>query len=157
MTTGMSTDMTTETATKSNDAIVARLRDLAAKVPVMNLLGAEVIDFDHSQQAVTMGYTATPEMCHSKVIVQGGLITAMVDSAMAYACMGCFDELMAVPTLEIKVSFLEAGKAGPMRATARARRLGRSVGFLEGELYQHEKLIATSSSTVRLIPIKSNR
>ncbi|MFT5446987.1 MAG: hypothetical protein ACI9DC_002162 [Gammaproteobacteria bacterium] len=142
---------------ESNDAIVARLRNLATNVPVMDLLGAEVVDFDRSQQSIIMGYTATPEMCHSKVIVQGGLITAMVDSAMAYACMGCFDELMAVPTLEIKVSFLEAGKAGPMIAKASARRLGKSVGFLEGELYQHEKLIATSSSTVRLIPIKSDR
>ena len=142
---------------ESEDAIVARLGNFAAKVPVMKLLGAEVIDFDHSQQTITMGYTATPEMCHSKVIVQGGLITAMVDSAMAYACMGCFEELMAVPTLEIKVSFLEAGNPGPMRAIGRARRLGRSVGFLEGELYQHEKLIATSTSTVRLIPITAGK
>lgn len=141
----------------ANDAIVSRLRNFAAKVPVMKLLGAEVIEFDRSQQTITMGYIATPEMCHSKVIVQGGLITAMVDSAMAYACMGCFDELMAVPTLEIKVNFLEAGNPGPMRAIARARRLGRSVGFLEGELYQHEKLIATASSTVRLIPIAADR
>lgn len=143
--------------TESNEAVVARLRQLAARVPVMDLLGAKVIDFDRSRLQITMGYEATPAMCHSKVIVQGGLITAMVDSAMAYACMGCFEELIGVPTLEIKVSFLEAGKAGPMLARARARRLGRSVGFLEGELYQQEKLIATSSSTVRLIAPKGNQ
>ena len=141
---------------ESNGTIVARLHNFAAKVPVMKFLGAEILEFDHAQQTITMSYIATPEMCHSKVIVQGGLITAMVDSSMAYACMGCFEELMAVPTLEIKVSFLEAGNPGPMRAVARARRLGKSVGFLEGELYQHEKLIATASSTVRLIPITTD-
>ena len=75
-----------------------------------------------------MGYKATPAMCHTKVIVQGGLITAMVDSAMAYACMGCFEDWVSVPTLEIKVSFLKAGNPGAMIAKARARHLGRTSG-----------------------------
>ena len=134
---------------ESDEAIVARLRTITS--PALSFISGEIVDFDHGQQQLTMSFEATPTMCHSKVIVQGGFITAMVDSAMAYACMGCFEDRVAVPTLEIKVSFLKAGNAGAMIAKARARRLGKSVGFLEAELYQHDHLIATSSSTVRLI------
>ena len=142
---------------ESNAAIVARLRAVAAEVPVMQFIGGEVLDFDRDRQAVTMSYQATPQMCHSKVIVQGGLITAMLDSAMAYACMGCFAARVAVPTLEIKVSFLKAGNPGAMIAKARAVHLGKSVGFLEASLYQHDHLIATASSTIRLIQLTGSQ
>ena len=143
-----------ELTTEPNEAIVARLRAIAVAVPAMQLIGAHVIAFERSTQEITMGYEASADMCHSQVIVQGGFITAMVDSAMAYACMGCFDGSIAVPTLEIKVSFLNAGKAGAMIAKSRPVRLGKSVGFLEAELYQDDVLIATSSSTVRLIHLR---
>lgn len=137
---------------ESDEAVVTRLRTIGS--PALSLIGGKVIDFNRDKHEITMGFEATPAMCHSKVIVQGGFITAMVDSAMAYACMGCFDDRIAVPTLEIKVSFLKAGNAGTMIAKARALHLGKSVGFLEAELYQHDHLIATSSSTVRLIHLR---
>lgn len=140
-----------ELTTESNAAIVARLSAIARVVPAMDLISAQIMTFERSAQEITMSFQASPAMCHSKVIVQGGFITAMVDSAMAYACMGCFEAPIAVPTLEIKVSFLNAGKAGAMIAKSRPVRLGKSVGFLAAELYQDDVLIATSSSTVRLI------
>jgi len=98
-----------------------------------------------------MSFEATPEMCHSRIIVQGGFITAMVDSAMAYAAMGASEGRAAVPTLEIKVSFLKAGNPGTLVSRARVIRLGKTVGFLEAELYQSDELIATASSTIRLL------
>ena len=101
-----------------------------------------------------MHFLATPQMCHSEVIVQGGFITAMVDTAMAYAAMGMSHGRIAVPTLEIKVSFLKAGNPGEMVAKGRVVRMGRRVGFLEAELYQGDALIATSSSTVRLLALE---
>lgn len=133
----------------SNDEIVAMLRTRSS--PALQMIAGEVIAYEQARHEVTMQFAATPQMCHSQVIVQGGFITAMVDSAMAHAAMGCYEHRVAVPTLEIKVSFLEAGNAGPMHAIARALRMGRSVGFLSGELYQRDRLIATATSTIRII------
>ncbi len=133
----------------SDDEIVEILRGKGS--PALDSIGGRIVAFDGERNEVTMDFEATPGMCHSRVIVQGGYITAMVDSAMAYAAMGALEGRAAVPTLEIKVSFLEAGNPGPMRATARAVRLGKSVGFLEGELFQEDRRIATASSTVRLL------
>ena len=134
----------------NDQAIVEMLRGRGS--PALEAIGGEVLGFDAERAEVTMGFLATPGMCHSRVIVQGGFITAMVDSAMAYAAMGACEGRVAVPTLEIKVSFLEAGNPGPMTATARVVRMGRTIGFLEAQLRQRGALIATSSSTVRIIP-----
>jgi uncharacterized protein (TIGR00369 family) len=133
----------------SDEAITTLLRGRGS--PALDTIGGQVLAYDRERREVRMSFEATPSMCHSRVIVQGGFITAMVDSAMAYAAIGACEGRAAVPTLEIKVSFLEAGNPGPMHARARVVRLGRSVGFLEGELFQEERLIATASSTVRLL------
>ena len=133
----------------TDDEIVTTLRGRGS--PALTSIGGQVVAYDSRRKEVTMSFEATPAMCHSRVIVQGGFITAMVDSAMAYAAMGAYQGRVAVPTLEIKVSFLKAGNPGPMISKARALRLGRTVGFLEAELFQADTLIATSSSTVRII------
>lgn len=138
--------------TMTDDEIIAMLRTRSS--PALRMIGGEVTGYVQARQEVTMRFEATAQMCHSQVIVQGGFITAMVDSAMAHAAMGCYAERVAVPTLEIKVNFLEAGNPGPMLATARVVRLGRTVGFLEADLHQRERRIATATSTIRIIAPK---
>jgi len=133
----------------TDDQITALLRTRGS--PALNTIGGQVLAFSQERGEVTMSFEATPEMCHSRVIVQGGFITAMVDSAMAYAAMGASKGRAAVPTLEIKVSFLRAGNPGTLISRARVLRLGKSVGFLEAELYQCDELVATSSSTIRIL------
>lgn len=132
----------------TDDEITALLASRGS--PALESIGGRVTGFTQATNEIRMDFEAKPWMCHSRVIVQGGFITAMVDSAMAYAAMGATRGEAAVPTLEVKVSFLKAGNPGPISATARARRIGRSVGFLEGELVQNGETIATASSTVRI-------
>jgi uncharacterized protein (TIGR00369 family) len=134
----------------TDEEITALLGTLGS--PALRTIGGEVLCFRQERNEVEMVFEATAQMCHSRVIVQGGFITAMVDSAMAYAAMGACRGRMAVPTLEIKVSFLKAGNPGCLLAKARVVRLGRTIGFLDGELFQDDALIATATSTVRLIP-----
>jgi uncharacterized protein (TIGR00369 family) len=133
----------------TDDEITALLRTRGS--PALSTIGGQVLAYDGGRREVSMSFEATPQMCHSRIIVQGGFITAMVDSAMAYAAMGASEGHAAVPTLEIKVSFLRAGNPGPFLARARVVRLGKTVGFLEAELHQNDELIATSSSTIRVI------
>ena len=139
---------------QSDPDIVERLQRIGKTSAVNNTLDAQVLSFDPDTHEVVMSFTATPAMCHSRVIVQGGFITAMVDCAMAYSAMGAFEKPIAVPTLEIKVSFLKVGNAGQLIAKARPQRLGKSVGFIEAELFQNDDIIATSTSTIRIIHLK---
>ena len=92
-------------------------------------------------------------MCHSGNVVQGGFVTAWIDSAMARAAMLATEGALAPATLEIKVSFFRAANPGPVRAEGWVERLGRSIGFLEGRLTTLDgDVLATATSTVKLVP-----
>ncbi len=72
-----------------------------------------------------------PAFCHSQgTICQGGFLTGMVDTAMANAAIVKGKLAVAVPTLELKISFFEAMGPGIVYAEGRVMRWGGSVGFL---------------------------
>lgn len=115
-------------------------------------LGGKALSFDAETSTMRMQFEAVPEFCHSGDIVQGGFITGMLDSAMAHAVFGVEKGWVILPTLEIKVSFLEAAHPGTLIATAQVVRIGKSVAFLEAELHDDDgRLLATATSTTRVI------
>lgn len=115
-------------------------------------LGGHVLSFDTDTNTLRMKFEAIPEFCHSGDIVQGGFITGMLDAAMAHAVFGVEKGWVILPTLEIKVSFLEAAHPGSLIATARIVRMGKSVAFLEAELHDDDgRVLATATSTTRVI------
>ena len=118
--------------------------------PSVQTLGGKITDFDARNGEITMTFEAVDAFCHSGNIVQGGYITGMLDSAMTWSVRGNLGKEVAVPTLEIKVSFIAPGNPGELVAKARPVHLGRSTAFLSGELYQHDQLVATGTSTTKL-------
>jgi acyl-CoA thioesterase len=121
---------------------------------LMQSLGdGRVVEFIASENRAVMEFTGRPEMCHSGNVVQGGFVTAWIDSAMARAAMLATEGALAPATLEIKVSFFRAANPGPVRAEGWIERLGRSIGFLEGRLTTLDgDVLATATSTVKLVP-----
>lgn len=133
--------------------IIARLR--RERQPCVETMGGEVLEVDGQRGWIKMRWVAKPEFCHSGNIVQGGFITGMVDSSMAHAAMVRGHFQMAVPTLEIKVSFFSPGHPGPMIGEGWVERWGRSTAFLEGRLYREGgDIVAKASATARLVPAK---
>jgi acyl-CoA thioesterase len=121
---------------------------------LMESLGdGRVVEFIAAENRAVMEFTGRPEMCHSGNVVQGGYVTAWIDSAMARAAMLATEGALAPATLEIKVSFFRAANPGPVRAEGWVERLGRSIGFLEGRLTTLDgEVLATATSTVKLVP-----
>ena len=75
-------------------------------------------------------------------------MTGWLDAGMATACQFQSAEDTAVASLEIKASFLLAAHPGLYRSHGRVVRIGRTVAFLEAELYDAEdRLVATATST----------
>jgi uncharacterized protein (TIGR00369 family) len=115
-------------------------------------LGGRLLSYNEAERSIRMRFKAVPAFCHSVDIVQGGFITGMLDAAMSHAVFAVEKGWVILPTLEIKISFLEAVHPGDLFATGRIVRLGKSVVFLEGELRDAEgMLLATASSTARVI------
>lgn len=115
------------------------------------LLGLRPLEIDPERGFARIGYTARPEFCNPLGVIQGGFLSAMVDEAMAIACVASADFEIFVPTLELKVSFLRSGYPGSMVAEGQVVRLGRSIAFLEGCLYDEGgELIVTASATAKV-------
>ena len=134
--------------------IVEQLNELSP--PALKTLGGKAVAFDAANKTLHMEFLATDRFTHSGGIVQGGFVTGMIDAAMAHAVIAVLEDLVVVPSLEIKVSFLEIARAGPLHATGRVVRLGKSIAFLDGELRNPQgDLLATATSTVRIIRPKT--
>ena len=99
-----------------------------------------------------MTFDISDELTHSGgKIVQGGFITAMLDTTMAHLLIfvkkGEYNPL----TLNINVAFVASGSPGIFTAKAKIEKLGNSIVFTSGSLHQEDKLIATATSTNKLI------
>lgn len=139
-------------ATEQPD-LAARIRQMnEGAPPCVKSLGGSVEDFDPGRRLITMAFSMPLEFCHSGNVVQGGFVTGMLDAAMAHAVFLELGMRISLPSLDISVSFLRPTLAGVQRAHGRILRLGRSVAFLEGELFDAEgRLTARATSTARVI------
>ena len=130
------------------------LKALKAEQPqAVRTLNGELLDIDSARGYARFRFEVVPAFCHSQgKVCQGGFLTGMVDTAMAGAAMVKGRLGVAVPTLEIKVSFFEAMGPGIVYAEGRVMRWGGSVGFLDGDLKDEKgRLIVHATSTIKII------
>jgi len=124
------------------------------KAPCTDTLGMKVVSFCSEPPTIEMEFEAKYEFTHSEgQVVQGGFVTGMLDAPMAHLLMGIFDFKVSPMTLDINVSFLAPSKTGKLNCIAEVVQLGKSTAFMASKLYQDNSLVATSTSTVKLIPL----
>ncbi|MDC0979981.1 PaaI family thioesterase [bacterium] len=124
--------------------------------PCGETLGLNVLRFQSEPPEIEIEFEAKYEFTHSEgQIVQGGFVAAMLDAPMAHLLMGLFEEPIVPMTLDINVSYLAPSKPGKLNCVAEVVQLGKSTAFMSSRLYQEEKLVATATSTVKIVPIKS--
>jgi uncharacterized protein (TIGR00369 family) len=136
-------------ATDMND-VVARLN--ASRPPCVHALGGEAVRYRPEPTELEMRFDMPLEFCHSGNVVQGGFVTGMLDATMAHCVFAHLGGRLALPSLEIKVSFLKPTLAGEQRAVGRIERLGRSIVFLSGDLFDAAgERTATATSTAKVV------
>jgi uncharacterized protein (TIGR00369 family) len=135
-----------------NDADLLQMMRASPPEPVKTLNG-ELIDIDQARGTCRFRFEIVPAFCHSDGrICQGGFLTGMVDTAMANAAIVKGNLAVAVPTLELKISFFEAMGPGIVFAEGRVMRWGGSVGFLDGDLKDEKgRLIVHATSTIKIV------
>jgi uncharacterized protein (TIGR00369 family) len=104
----------------------------------------------------TIEWTAPAEYCFptaSGPIVQGGLMTALLDAAMGGACWTVLDRDQAFLTADLRVEFLRAARPGVIRATGTVIRRTRRVVFCSAEAVDAEGTqLAASRCTQVVLP-----
>ena len=140
-----------------NDTDLLQLMRANPPEPVKTLNG-ELIEIDQARGACRFRFEVVPAFCHSDGrICQGGFLTGMVDTAMANAAIVKGNLAVAVPTLELKISFFEAMGPGIVFAEGRVMRWGGSVGFLDGDIKDERgRLIVHATSTIKIVRPKKS-
>ncbi|MEQ1889415.1 MAG: PaaI family thioesterase [Alphaproteobacteria bacterium] len=137
----------------TDDEILQALRERGRTLQFMRYLdGVTDSVSQHLRQAI-LRFHPKADLCQTAGVIQGGFVTAMLDAAMAQSVMVASQLSLGPPTLELKVSFFRAAIPGPHMAIGRVLRMGKSIGFLEAELFNDKhQLIAKSSATAMLVP-----
>ncbi len=135
----------------SDEELVRRLR--ANPPEAVKTLNGELLSMDSERGIARFRFEIVPAFCHSNGrICQGGFLTGMVDTAMANAAIAKGRLAVAVPTLELKISFFEAMGPGVVHAEGRVMRWGGSVGFLDGDIRDEAgRLIVHATSTIKIV------
>ena len=124
----------------------------------MKQLSGKVLQINFKTQSLKMSFQATEDICHSNgTIIQGGFTTVMMDSCMAFLVMELTDFIYTPMSLDINVSFLAAGRPGRLDCESKIIKLGKSIGFASAKLHQNEELIATASSSLKLVKIDGSQ
>ncbi|PKQ03753.1 MAG: phenylacetic acid degradation protein [Alphaproteobacteria bacterium HGW-Alphaproteobacteria-12] len=123
--------------------------------PASRYLGLEILEADKESRTVKVAFNAGPDLCNMWGGIQGGMVAAMLDDVMSLAVGLDLEWGQISPTLELKVSMLNAARPGRIIGTGRVIKRGKSVGFIEGELMDEEgRLLATGSSTATFVTLK---
>ena len=118
------------------------------QLPVAGLLAAQPIRCDPQRGRITVAFQARREFCNLIGSVQGGMLTAMLDLAMSFAVLCALDDGHAVPSLEVKTSFIAPARPGEIVGEGMLVRRGRSIAFMEGRLTDLQgNLLTTASAT----------
>lgn len=109
-----------------------------------------------SKGSATIEWDATPEYgfpTKGGHVIQGGLVTALLDAAMGGACWSVVDDDQAFLTADLRVEFLRSTRVGTVRCTGTVVRRTRRVVFCEAQLVDADGvLLAVSRCTQVVLP-----
>ncbi len=86
-------------------------------------------------------------------VVQGGMVSAVLDAAMGGACWTVLDRNQSFLTVDIRVEFLRSTRPGVLRAVGEVVRRTRKVVFCAATLYDAAGVtLAASRGTQVVLP-----
>ncbi|MFF5227510.1 PaaI family thioesterase [Dactylosporangium sp. NPDC000521] len=84
-------------------------------------------------------------------VIQGGLVTAILDSAMGGACFTTLDRDELFLTADLRVEFFRPTRPGTLRAVGTVLRRTRKVVFCAAELYDVEGTTLAASRCTQVL------
>jgi uncharacterized protein (TIGR00369 family) len=120
--------------------------------PVAKTLGWTLRAIDAEAGTIEIGFTAGEPFLNPTGAVQGGFLAAMLDDTMGPAVFAMGKGAIFAPTIDLHVSFLKPARPGAFVGKGRVVSLGKSIAFLEGELFDETGvLVARATATARVM------
>ena len=104
--------------------------------------------------STSIEWTATPEYCFPTAegpVVQGGLVTALLDAAMGGACWTVLDLDQVFLTADLRVEFLHVSRPGLLTASGTVVRRTRRIVFCSAELHAADGVLLAASRCTQVV------
>ena len=125
--------------------------------PTARWLGMEVLNWDRETMTLRLAFNPPRDVINFGGVVQGGFLIAMMDDAMGFNCFISLGMTNRQASIDLHTHFLRPVEYGRVEVEARVVRAGRSVAFLEAELYGPDgELSARAASSMKLTAIAGN-
>jgi acyl-CoA thioesterase len=102
--------------------------------PFFCLMGIDVVSAEQGNAVLKM--KVRPDMHNGVGWLQGGILAAVADEAMALALYTMLSKNEGIATISESTSFIRGVQEGYIIAKGRVIRKGRRVAFAEGEVYE---------------------
>lgn len=117
--------------------------------PMARSLGAVLQQHDAANGQLVVSFEPDDAFVQGAGLLQGGIVSAMLDFAMAFGAFGAVPAGHSVSTASLQVSFLRPAPQGRYTATAQIERCGRTLVFTRAQLNDHHgRAVATGASTL---------
>ena len=129
-----------------------QVQERIAISPFIELMGLEVISADHEAMEITMRMPFKPEFERKAGTGQfhGGVIAALIDTVGDYALGMMVGS--GLPTINFRTDYLRPAINTSLTATARVRRMGRSVGVADVDVFDDQgRLVAVGRGTYAMV------
>jgi uncharacterized protein (TIGR00369 family) len=122
---------------------------LALTPPAAAMLGREIVAIDADTGVVELVFFAKPEFANRHGSVQGGLVSAMLDSATSVALLAQLPSDLTSVTVELTTAFVKPAPLGRLSARAWVVKRDDRDAEARGELHAPEGLLV-AHATARL-------
>jgi len=120
--------------------------------PFAQALRAQLLRVNREAGLVELSFEPDGSFLQGLGMIQGGIVCAMLDFAMAFAVMARLPAGEAATTVNINVSYLRAVRRSVVQATGSLDRLGKNMAFARAHLAASDgTLLATATSTLAVL------
>ena len=122
--------------------------------PFFCLMGIEIVSYEAGTAVLKM--QVRPDMHNGIGWLQGGMLVALADEAIALALYTLIKEHEGIVTISESTSFVKGVREGVITAEAKVIKKGRRVAFAEAEVffYNGEKMMLSRTSAAFAVTAK---
>ena len=121
-------------------------------VHIWNTLGYRFAE--SADEKITVEWDALPAYAFpvdDRLIVHGGMVTTLLDTAMGHACLARLDEGQTFLTADLHVEFYRAATPGTLRAMGEVVHQSRRAMFCAASLHDAEGVQLASARCTQIV------
>jgi uncharacterized protein (TIGR00369 family) len=114
------------------------------------LVGWRFVDYDGER--LRLGFTPQPIFCNPMGMIHGGFVASMLDETMGSTIFAATEGRQIGATISATIDYVRPAMLGALECIGRIRHQGKSIAFIEAELFDATgRLLSKSSASFKLV------